>query len=238
MRTPDDRIAELMAAALAGELTESEAAEWDALRRRRPEVEEEFRQLAALSSRLREGDVTWTAPRDADALGDRIFRAIDADAAVPSPTSASAATATTVRRARRWITPALAAACLAVGVVIGIAWPEPPGATPSGPPGTLGAIESVDLDGIPADVDIEADLVAHTWGTEAVFEATGLDVGATYDVVLIDESGQEYSAGAMLGSEVPIECRLNAAVLRADAVRIEIRSADDSILAQADLPEA
>lgn len=236
MRTPDDRIAELMAAALAGELTASESEEWEALRRRRPDVEDEFRELAALSGRLREGDVTWTPPRDADALGDRILRAVDAETV--SRATGSPVTATPARGPRRWIAPLVAAACLVAGVAVGVSWPDPAVTTPSGPPGTLGAIEPVDLNGVPDGVGIEADLVAHTWGTETVVEATGLDVGATYEVVLIDESGVEYSAGAMLGSEVPIECRLNAAVMRTEAVRLEVRSEDRSILAQADLPEA
>ncbi|WJL95972.1 anti-sigma factor [Microbacterium sp. ET2] len=236
MRTPDDRIAELMAAALAGELTPGEVEEWEALRRRRPDVEDEFRELATLSNRLREGDVTWTPPRDIDALGDRILRAVDAE--TESRGMRSTVTAAPARRSRRWLAPIVAAACLVVGIAIGVSWPDPAVTTPSGPPGTLGAIEPVALDGVPDDVEIEADLVAHTWGTETVVEATGLDVGATYEVVLIDESGVEYSAGAMLGSEVPIECRLNAALMRTEAVRLEVRAEDRSILAQADLPEA
>lgn len=235
MRTPDDRIAELMAGALAGELTAAENDEWEALRRRRPDIDEEFRALAALSSRLREGDIAWTPPRDTESLRSRVLSAVDVESreGAASPERPLG----TSRRARRWVTPMLSAACLAVGLAMGLAWPDQADPVPSGPPGTLGAIEPVTLDGAPDTVDIDADLVAHTWGTETVLEVTGLVVGSTYEVVLIDDAGAEYTAGAMLGSEVPIECRLNAAVLRPDAVRLEIRNTDDSVLAVADLPE-
>lgn len=74
-------------------------------------------------------------------------------------------------------------------------------------------------------------------GTEAVIDAEGLTVGATYRVVFIGGDGTEFPAGEMLGSEVAIHCRLNAAVLREDTVRVEIRDATSGVVASADLPE-
>ena len=109
--------------------------------------------------------------------------------------------------------------------------------TPNGPPGTLGAIEAIDLRNEPTGTTIDADVVAHTWGTEAVLDATGLEVGATYAVILVGADGTEFSAGAMLGSAVPIHCRVNAAVMREDVVRLEIRDAEAGIVAAAELPE-
>ncbi|WP_413320670.1 hypothetical protein AA0Z99_06725 [Agrococcus sp. 1P02AA] len=139
------------------------------------------------------------------------------------------------RRGRAWV-PLLAAACLAVGIGVGAVLPPLLAPTPSGPPGTLGAIEAVEVRDDLQDGVVEAEIVAHTWGTEAILDAEGLDVGATYDVVLIGTDGTEFSAGAMLGSEVRIHCRVNAAVLREDVVRLEIRGEDAGVVAVADLP--
>ncbi|TQJ30893.1 hypothetical protein [Microbacterium sp. SLBN-146] len=241
MNTPDDRIAELIAAALAGELTPSESAEFDRLRRDHPRIDDELRELGIVSDRLRRGDVVWTTPRDADALRERVLSSLPAvDApAIDARAGAAPVTVTPVRpRPRRWITPLVGAACLAAGLVIGLGVPGLTNQPPSGPPGTLGAVEPLqvrdDLDGI----DVEAELVAHTWGTEAILEATGLDVGATYAVVFIGADGSEFSAGEILGSEVPILCRMNAAVMRGDTVRFELRDAAAEVIAHADLPEA
>ncbi len=229
MRTPDDRWAELAAAALAGELTPAEEAEFDDLRRSDPARAAEYADLEGLAGRLRQGDVGWVAPRDGGELFGRIESALGG--------GAPGSTTTAQKRPRRWVTPVAAAACLVVGVAIGAngAGLLGPG-VPSGPPGTLGAVERVavrdDLEG----VDVSAELVAHTWGTEAYLEATGLDVGATYELVFVGVDGAEFSAGEVLGSEVPIVCRMNAAVLRGDAVRIELRGTGEAVVAHAELP--
>lgn len=238
MHTPDDRIAELIAAALAGELSPTEAAEFDRLRRDHPWIDDELRDLGVVSDRLSRGDVTWTTPRDVDAMRARIFSALPtADEA--AATAPAARTVAPERRPRRWLAPMLAAACLVIGVGIGLGVP---GLTapqpPSGPPGTLGAVEAIQVNDDITGVDVDAELVAHTWGTEAILEATGLDVGATYAVVFIGADGAEFSAGEILGSEVPIICRMNAAVMREDTVRFEVRDAGASVVAHADLPRA
>ena len=236
MRAPDDRWAELVAAALAGELTRAEAEEFDELRRGHPRRADEYAGLQEVARRLRQGDVTWIAPRDTADLGERIMASIDredAAAAVPAPGTP----AVVPRRRRPWIAPVSAAACLVVGVIVGVNGAEllRPSA-PSGPPGTLGAVESSDMDDDVAAVDVDAQLVAHTWGTEAYLQATGLDVGATYELVFVGADGGEFSAGEVLGSEVPIVCRMNAAVLRADTVRMELRDTEDAVVAHANLP--
>lgn len=241
MHTPDDRIAELIAAALAGELTPSESVEFDRLRRDHPWIDDELGSLGIVSDRLRRGDVAWTTPRDADALRERVLAAIPADderAADPRGREMPASVDPVRPRALRWVTPLVGAACLAVGLVIGLGAPALTNQPPSGPPGTLGAVEPLqvrdDLDGI----DVDAELVAHTWGTEAILEATGLEVGETYAVVFIGADGTEFSAGEILGSEVPIVCRMNAAVLRGDTVRFELRDDTAEVIAHADLPQA
>jgi hypothetical protein len=214
MDNPDDRIAELIAAAVADELSADEAVELDALRRDHPWIDEELAQLRALAERVEQSQLDWIEVSADDGLRDRI-----------------------TRRPRRWLVPLVAAASLAVGLTVGATIPGALSAPPAGDPGTLGAVEELIVDDQSPGAQIEAELVAHTWGTEAILDATGLDVGATYSVVFIGTDGAEYIAGEMLGSDVPIHCRLNAAVLRQDAVRLEIREAGDPRLtAAADLP--
>lgn len=241
MRLPDDRWAELVAAALAGELTPAEAEEFERARRDDPARAAEARELGDVAHRLRQGDVAWTSPRDTVDLQARIVAAVAAegedglaqpDHTVPTRRDDRPAPA------RRWRTPLLAAACLAGGVAIGLGAPSVLTPTPSGPPGTLGVVEAVDVRDDRAGIDVDADVVAHTWGTEAYLEARGLDVGATYEVVFVGADGADYSAGEILGSEVPIVCRMNAAVLRGDAIRLEVRDTESVVIAHADLPSA
>lgn len=229
MRTPDDRWAELAAAALAGELSAAEEVEFDELRRSDPARAEEYAHLEDLTGRLRQGDVGWVAPRD----GGELFARIESSLGVPAPVPHAAPR----ERQRRWVTPVVAAACLVGGVVIGVNGVGLfDSSVPSGPPGTLGALERIAVSDDRDGVDVSAEVVAHTWGTEAYLEATGLDVGATYELVFVGVDGAEFSAGEVLGSEVPIVCRLNAAVLRGDAVRMELRDTGEAVIAHADLP--
>lgn len=117
---------------------------------------------------------------------------------------------------------------------------------PSGAPGELGVQEPVsftdpDLAGEDAEsgaeVTVDGALVAHTWGTETVLELTGLPVGGSYSVVLVGEDGQEIESGSFLGSERPVECRMNGALLREDVDRLEIRAEDGTPLTSAELPD-
>lgn len=72
-------------------------------------------------------------------------------------------------------------------------------------------------------VDADADLVAHTWGVEIKLTASGLESGARYDVTVLDEDGEQFSAGAFVGVTGQMRCNLNAAVLRADAASFVVR---------------
>lgn len=232
MRTPDDRWADLAAAALAGELSEKDAAEFEDLRRADPARAREFAELEALTRRLRQGDLTWTTPRDTGDLGDRIAASIAREGAG----EVSGMDASGSRPRRPWLLPAVAAACLAVGLAVGITGPGLLSPVPVGPPGTLGAVEPIEVSEDAGGVAVDAEVVAHTWGTEAYLEAEGLTVGATYELVFVGAGGGEFSAGEILGSEVPIVCRMNAAVLREDAVRMELRDTAATVVAHADLP--
>lgn len=236
MSPHDDRIDELIAAAVADQLTPSERVELDRLRSEHAWIDDEIASLGAIDARLRGADVAWEQPTGVNGLRERILGQIPSQAPA-APDAPDAPVDVAARRTRRrWIAPLVGAACLVVGLVIGLGAPALTSLPPTGPPGTLGAIEPIDVRDEVSGMQVDADLVAHTWGTEAVLDATGLEVGGTYSIVFIGEDGTEFSAGEMLGSEVPIHCRVNAAVMREDAVRLEIRDADATLVALAELP--
>lgn len=246
----DTRRNELIAAAITGDLTPAETAELDALRLDDPSIDIEILELGQLVEAL-SGDagVGWDDIEPSKDLAARVAAIgspAGAETVVPHGTPATAAVAHVPgRRPRRpastrsrrggWLL--LAAACLVVGGAVGSTLPGLLDRPPVGPPGTLGAFEVVELEGVPAGASIEADVVAHTWGLEAILDAEGLTPGATYTVVMISESGEEFSAGEMLGSTVPIHCRLNAAVLREDVQRLEVRDVGGEFVATAELPD-
>lgn len=233
MHSPDERVESLIAAAIAGELTPLEQDELARLRLDHPWIDAEIARLGAISDRLTDADITWRTPVVSSSLRERTLGDLPSTSGEARPPREAART-----RQRGWVTPLLAAACLLVGLVIGAGVPALTSTPPSGPPGTLGAVEPIELGAVEAGVDVEADLVAHTWGTEAVLDVTGLEAGETYAVVFIGADGTEFSAGEMLGSAVAIHCRLNAAVLRQDAARLEIRGDGAEVIAAAVLPSA
>jgi len=209
-----DRRAELMAAALASDLTPDELQEFDRMRLDDPSIDRELAKLGEVTGVLNTLP-PWlpneSAPSDG-AEGERGARS----AAVTALHRDSG-------RPVRFALAAGAAACLVIGVVIGALLPDRDAAPVAGPPGTLGAAEPVDFEGEPAGVETEAELVAHTWGTETVVQISGLDSGS-YQVVVTDTGGREYDSGTFLAASGEIECRLNAAVLREDVAAVSIRS--------------
>ncbi len=237
MRARDERIEELIIAAVADELTPLERVELDELRAVHPWIDDEIASLRSVAERVSIEGNGWRELPVSAALRERVLGA----SGVASSAASAAPSAP-----RRGFAPLLAAACLVIGVVAGAGiaslaasdpGPSVAEPAPTGPVGTLGAIEPVTMRADPG-IDVDADVIAHTWGTEALLEIEGLAVGETYAVVFVGADGAEYSAGEMLGSEVPIVCRLNAALLREDAVRVEIRDAGSDVVAGAELPAA
>jgi anti-sigma factor RsiW len=222
------RRAELIAAAVSGELTPRERAEFDGLRAADPSVDVEVRELRAVLGSLDGLDWNDSAP-DA-VLRDRVL-ALD-ETAVSAPVR-------TLAPRRRWLVGLGAAACLVAGAGLGIggaALLAPERGPQPGEPGVLGALEHVDFAGEPAGVVIDGSLVAHTWGTETILEIDGLPVGDSYTVVLVDSDGEAFDSGTFLGASVTIDCRMNAAVDRPDVDSVEIRDAGGAVVASADLP--
>ncbi|WP_424467062.1 hypothetical protein [Pseudoclavibacter helvolus] len=130
----------------------------------------------------------------------------------------------------------VAAASLVIGAVGGFLLPRAETPPPVGEPGTLGAVEGVDFQGEPAGVEIDGSVVAHTWGTETLLTVNGLPSGEFYSVVVVDEAGEDVGSGTFLGSEVEINCAVNAAALREDVASVEIRGKSGDVVASAALP--
>jgi len=69
-----------------------------------------------------------------------------------------------------------------------------------------------------------------------VLDVVGLPTERSYRVALLDADGAEVGPGSFLGSERPVECRLDAALLREDVDRLVVLDAADDVVLSADLP--
>ena len=219
-----DRRAELIAAAVQGRLTDAERAELRELAAADPGVDVEISELRSTAEAIALLQ-NWETVNPDESLRNRVIAAVREDHNDVAPRS----------RSRWW-----AAAGVAAGVVIGVAGAVSVDSVrstpPSGPPGTLGAVEHIEFIGEPDGVTLVGDLVAHTWGTETILEIDGLPAGQRYAVVLVGRDGDVYESGTFLGSEVTIDCRMNAAVLRPDVADVEIRDGAGAVIGVAHAP--
>ena len=223
--TPERR-AELIAAALDDSLTADERAELDRARAGDPGIDYEISDLRQMVIRMQAATAHWDDSAPTSTLRDRVT-GIGEMATAPVPL-----------RRRGWLVALGAAACVLFGVggTIGV---QALGDAPvTGPPGTLGALEEVDFTGERSGVAVDGALVAHTWGTETFLEIEGLPVDDTYAVTLVGADGERFESGTFLGSTVTIDCRMNAAVSRADVASVEISDETGDVVASASLPDA
>lgn len=250
----DVRTEELIAAAAAGDLSADEQAELDTLRAQDPSIDATLRELTDLLPALKAAVPRWkeaSPPSELDQAVNRLVQQSataskgqgpdDGGSASTSLLTAPASEQPVTDRGprRRKAAFALAAAgCLVAGSGATVAVQHIIDSPPDGPPGTYGAVEDITFSGEPSDVNVDGSLIAHTWGTETVLEIDGLEPGESFTVVLVAEDGQEFASGTFFGSEVLIECRMNAAVMRDDVERVEITADDGDVIAQAELPEA
>ena len=109
----------------------------------------------------------------------------------------------------------LVIAALAGGTVFGRATAPELTATP---PVTPLPIEDITLRAVDQSLDIESAVaVAHTWGVEAKFEASGLDAGEVYRAAFRAEDGRLLPAGEFIGvGDKALKCNMQAALLRDD----------------------
>lgn len=247
----DARRALLISGAISGELTSSERHELDVLRREDPTVDNEIHELTEILRHTTAAVPAWDGSIPTDALRDRVLALQDESAhgdATGAPVSAgiagaaggspgAGATVTPLRR-RPWLLVVGAAACVAIGAGgVLLTQPTVP-SPPTGPPGTLGAIEQISFIGEPTGVTIDGALIAHTWGTETVLNITGLTEANPYDVVLVTTSGDSLDSGSFLGSTLAIDCEMNAAVMRESVASVEVQDASGTVVARAELPPA
>jgi len=134
------------------------------------------------------------------------------------------------RRRRRFRWSALAAAAICVVVIglagfVGLLEPEVP-------------LEPLSFSGVAPSVEAEGNLIAHAWGTEIRLVVSGLRDGQTHRVTLVSEDGERVNAGTFIGiGDKPLKCTFNAALLRKDAARLEVRTPGGELVFFAELPE-
>ncbi|KQQ09826.1 hypothetical protein [Rathayibacter sp. Leaf296] len=221
---PGGRREELIAAALAGELSSEEAVEFDRLRSEDPTVDRELAAFGVVVDRL-VALGGWEEGEASAALRSRVLRIEEEEEEAPARP----------RRGRLALAVGAVAASVAVGA-LGATLLHGAGERPvAGPPGTLGAVETIAFEESTA-VDVEGSVIAHTWGTETVLRASGFAVGESYDLVLVTESGERLPSGSFLGSAVEIDCEMNAAVPRESVAAVEIVATGGDVVASAELP--
>ncbi len=132
------------------------------------------------------------------------------------------------RRRRQRSALAAVAAVLLVAVGLLVVWPQL-----NAPPQ-----EPLAFSEVAGGVEAEGSLISHTWGTEANLLVEGLDDGQNYRATFTKSDGTEVPAGTFIGTEAqPVDCNLNAAVLRENATQLEVRTMEGELVFEADLPE-
>ena len=217
--SPDDhrRFREMIGPLLLGDLDEEERVAVRAHVEGCSICREEIRELQPVVEALAEASPGHLAegPEPPASLEERTLARIDEDRG---------------NRRREWLrNTALAAAAaalvvaLALAVIPGLLEPEVP-------------LEPVSFSTTAPGVDAEANLVAHTWGTETKLVASGLEDGQTYRVALITENDARVLSGSFIGTgDEEVECSLNAALDRERATGLEIRTPDGDLVLGADL---
>lgn len=247
--TPDRR-AELIAAAVGDSLTADERAELDRSRVVDPAIDQEIGDLRQVVQRMRAASPKWDDAAPPADLRDRVGTIGAAGASGPlsasGPAGASGladasglvdAPAPTPLQRRGWVAALGAAACVLIGVGGTVGVQALGDARVAGPPGTLGAVETVEFTGEEPGVAIDGSLVAHTWGTETLLRVDGLPVDDIYAVTLVGTDGERFESGSFLGSTVTIDCRMNAAVPRTKVTGVEISDETGVVVASATLPD-
>ncbi len=85
---------------------------------------------------------------------------------------------------------------------------------------------------------VEAGLISPTRGIETRLVASRLPDGRTYGVTLVSGDGTLVPSGAFSGTaDSPVECNLNAPLLRQDVAGLKVRSANVELMLYAELPE-
>ncbi len=136
------------------------------------------------------------------------------------------------RRRGRFQWSALAAAAICV-VVIGLAGL----AGFTGPLEPAVALEPLSFSVAPG-MEVEGHLIEHAWGTEIRLVLSGSRDGQTHRVTLVSEDGERVNSGTFIGiGDEQLRGTFNAALLREDADRLEVRTPNGEPVFFAKLPE-
>jgi hypothetical protein len=132
------------------------------------------------------------------------------------------------RRRSRWSMLAAAAFCVVAIGLAGFTWLLEP---------AVALVEPVPFSVAPG-VEVEGNLLAHAWGTEITLVVAGLRDGQTYRVTLVSEDGERVNSGTFIGiGDKTLRCTFNAALLRKEADRLEVRTPGGEPVFFAKLPE-
>lgn len=230
---PRARLHELMGTAVLGSLSTAESDELERLLRTDPDARRELEELRETRDMLPPAGsgVTFEAEPSPD-LESRVVYALSSPAPPPVLAPATAPT-----RSRPWALAAAAAALVLVAGVGGWALGQRDPGMPTGPPGTLGAIEPISFTGEPRGVEVDASLVAHTWGTETVMTIDGLEKG-TYTVQVVGADGERVDSGTFIAPAQGItDCRMIGALLREEADVIVVSDSDGDVVMRSQLPQ-
>jgi hypothetical protein len=131
------------------------------------------------------------------------------------------------KRRFRWSALAAAAVCVVVIGLAGFTWLLEPAV----------ALEPLSFSVAPG-VEVEGSLIEHAWGTEIRLVVSGSRDGQTHRVTLVSEDGERVNSGTFIGTgDKPLRGTFNAALLRKDAARLEVRTPGGEPVFFAKLPK-
>lgn len=206
-----------------------------------PACREELAEIAPLAHMLRwvDPDVLAVLPTPPPDLGERIAGRIAEERALLQARARRLERRTAARRRTRQVFTAAAAAvllvaALGVGTVLDRGGETEVVARPSSAPLP---VEDIVLRALVPSVGIRsAVVIAHTWGVEATFQATGLTAGEVYRAAFRSADGRLLPAGEFLGvGDKPLKCNMQSALLRADTVGFVVTDEDGRTVLMADL---
>jgi hypothetical protein len=98
--------------------------------------------------------------------------------------------------------------------------------------------ERLSFSGEAPSVEVEGHLIKHAWGTEIRLVVSGSRDGQTHRVTLVSEDGERVNSGTFIGvGDKPLRGTFNAALLREDADRLEVRTVGGELVFFANIPE-
>jgi hypothetical protein len=215
-----------------------------------PSCRAELAEIAPLADDLRRVDLTRLedVPSPPAGLGERIREQVVEERLLVDARRARDARRAARRASRRRGLVAAAAAGVALAVlgagsVLGrvtapavTALPTPSASSTA--PIPLETVPVQAFDGVDVDSGV-ADVIAHTWGVEAVIVATGFRPGQTYRAAFRSSDGALLPAGEFLGTgDKPLRCNLQAALLRPDTEGFVVMDDAGEVVLSGDLPAA